>query len=135
MRISDWSSDVCSSDLLDTSIVRRIDGPVDVTLVLNRVSDQRAIWSTQIRVASEQLPEFDALAPAIAQIAGDYGVIVRDQVQREPDSYAPGSPCLAQFNRMRPMRSPGRVQPIDTCLRDTQRTKPADPAVPGARHS
>src|SRR3546814_12992308 len=102
MRISDWSSDVCSSDLLlsarapgeadparpadyrlDTSIVRRIDGPVDVTLVLNRVSDQRAIWSTQIRVASEQLPEFDALAPAIAQIAGGYGLIVRDPVRSE----------------------------------------------------
>src|SRR3546814_17205426 len=111
MRISDWSSDVCSSDLLDTSIVRRIDGPVDVTLVLNRVSDQRAIWSTQIRVASEQLPEFDALAPAIATIAGDYGVIVRDQVQREPDSYAPGSHYLAQFNRMRQKRSTGRVPP------------------------
>ena len=117
---------------LDTSIVRRIDGPVDVTLVLNRVSDQRAIWSTQIRVASEQLPEFDALAPAIAQIAGDYGVIVRDQVQREPDSYAPGYPCLAQFNRMRQMRSTGRVQPIDACLRDTLRTQPADPVVLGA---
>src|SRR3546814_11308842 len=43
---------------LDTSIVRRIDGPVDVTLVLNRVSDQRAIWSTQTRVAREHIPGF-----------------------------------------------------------------------------
>src|SRR3546814_4489045 len=30
------------------------------------------------------------------------------------------------------MRSTGRVQPIDACLRDTLRTQPADPVVLGA---
>src|SRR3546814_13979581 len=33
---------------------------------------------------------------------------------------------------MRQMRSTGRVQPIDACLRDTLRTQPADPVVLGA---
>src|SRR3546814_9253539 len=30
---------------LDTSLVRTVEGDTDVTLVLNRVADQRAIWS------------------------------------------------------------------------------------------
>ncbi|MGV1682246.1 tetratricopeptide repeat protein [Sphingopyxis sp. NJF-3] len=114
---------------LDTSIVRTAEGPVDVTLVLNRVADQRAIWSDQIRVAADQLPEFGAIAPSIAQIAGDYGVIVRDQVQREPDNFAAGFPCLAQFNRMRQMRNATTVRQVDRCLRASLAESPRDPVL------
>ena len=111
---------------LDSSIVRTTEGPVDVTLVLNRVADQRAIWSTQLRVTDDQIPEFGTLAPAIAQIAGDYGVIVRDQVQREPENFAPGYPCLAQFNRMRQMRSMANARQVEICLRASIEDKPRD---------
>jgi len=114
---------------LDTSIVRTAEGPVDVTLVLNRVADQRAIWSDQIRVAADQLPEFGAIAPSIAQIAGDYGVIVRDQVQREPDNFAAGFPCLAQFNRMRQMRNATTVRQVGGCLRASLAESPRDPVL------
>src|SRR3546814_1140960 len=94
---------------LDTSLVRTVKGDTDVTLVLNRVADQRAIWSQQMRLTSDETPEFTAIEPLIAQLAGDYGVIVRDQVQRQPDNFAAGFPCLAQFNRMRQMRNAASV--------------------------
>ncbi|MGH6653298.1 MAG: tetratricopeptide repeat protein [Sphingopyxis sp.] len=113
---------------LDASIVRALDGDsVDVTLVLNRVADDRAIWSQQIRVTLNDIPEFRGLEPAIAQMAGDYGVIVRDQLQREPDNFAPGYPCLAQFNRLRQMRTPAAAQRTDRCLRATLADMPGDP--------
>ncbi|WP_332820371.1 tetratricopeptide repeat protein [Sphingopyxis sp.] len=114
---------------LDASLVRTVEGPVDVTLVLNRVADQRAIWSQQLRLTQQETPEFTALEPVIAQIAGDYGVIVRDQVQRQPDNYSPGFPCLAQFNRMRQMRNIVSAKQIDTCLRATLEDNPRDPVT------
>ena len=113
---------------LDASIVRALEGDsVDVTLVLNRVADDRAIWSQQIRVTQQDIPEFRGLEPAIAQMAGDYGVIVRDQLQREPANYAPGYPCLAQFNRLRQMRTLAAAQRTDRCLRATLVDMPGDP--------
>jgi hypothetical protein len=114
---------------LDASIVRMVDGPADVTLVLNRVADQRTIWSQQFHLIKEEMPEFAPIDPAIAQIAGDYGVIVRDQVQQNPDDFAPGYPCLAQFNRIRQMRNPQGVRQIDACLRATLDRKPNDPVA------
>ena len=112
---------------LDASLVRTIEGPVDVTLVLNRVADDRAIWSQQVRLPHDDTPEFSGLEPAIAQMAGDYGVIVRDQLQRQPDNYAPGYPCLAQFKRLMQMRGIGKAQRIDRCLRQSVADMPQDP--------
>ncbi|SBV33578.1 Tetratricopeptide TPR_4 [uncultured Sphingopyxis sp.] len=114
---------------LDTSLVRTVEGDTDVTLVLNRVADQRAIWSQQMRLTSDETPEFTAIEPLIAQLAGDYGVIVRDQVQRQPDNYAAGFPCLAQFNRMRQMRNAATAKRVDTCLRATIEANPRDPVA------
>jgi len=114
---------------LDTSLVRDLEGNAEVTLVLNRIADQRAIWSEQIRVRDPDTPEFAAIEPMIAQIAGDYGIIVRDQVQRQPDNFSPGFPCLAQFNRMRQMRSTPTAKQVDTCLRATLKRDPRDPVA------
>ena len=114
---------------LDTSLVRTVEGDTDVTLVLNRVADQRAIWSQQMRLTSDETPEFTAIEPLIAQIAGDYGVIVRDQVQRQPDNFATGFPCLAQFNRMRQMRNPASATRVGACLRATIEANPRDPVA------
>ena len=114
---------------LDTSLVRTVEGDTDVTLVLNRVADQRAIWSQQMRLTSDQTPEFTAIEPLIAQLVGDYGVIVRDQIQRQPDNYAAGFPCLAQFNRMRQMRNAITAKQVDTCLRATIEATPRDPVA------
>lgn len=114
---------------LDTSIVRTIEGAADITLVLNRVADQRAIWSQQLRLTGDDIPEFTAIEPLIAQIAGDYGVIARDQVQRQPDNFAPGYPCLAQFNRMRQMRNAVTAKQVDACLRSTIEARPRDPVA------
>lgn len=115
---------------LDVSIVRRLEGQVaEVTLVLNRVADQRTIWSQQFHLEGDQMPGFEAIDTAIAQIAGDYGVIVRDQLQRQPDNFAPGFACLAQFNRMRQMRTTGSAKQIDACLRATLDRNPHDPVA------
>lgn len=114
---------------LDTSLVRTLEGNVDVTLVLNRVADQRTIWSQQLRLTADEVPEFTAIDPAIAQVAGDFGIIVRDQVQRQPDNFNPGFPCLAQFNRMRQMRNRASVRQIDTCLRAGLKASPNDPVT------
>lgn len=114
---------------LDVSLVWTIDGPADVTLVLNRVADQRTIWSQQLHLARDQMPEFAPVDAAIAQIAGDYGVIVRDQLSRHPDDYAPGFPCLSQYNRMRQLRDKAAAQRVDRCLRVTLDRNPRDPAT------
>lgn len=114
---------------LDVLLVRDLDGPADVTLVLNRVADQRTIWSQQFHLEKAQMPEFAPVDTAIAQIAGDYGVIVRDQVQRHPNDLAPGFPCLAQFNRVRQMRSATAAKQIDACLRATLDRTPNDPVA------
>jgi len=115
---------------LDVSIVRQLEGQAaDVTLVLNRVADQRTIWSQQFHLVGDQMPGFDAVDTAIAQIAGDYGIIVRDQLQREPDNFAPGFACLAQFNRMRQMRTAGSAQQVDACLRATLDRNSRDPVA------
>ncbi|PZQ22763.1 MAG: hypothetical protein DI569_06815 [Sphingopyxis macrogoltabida] len=111
---------------LDTSLVRTTEGIVDVTLMLNRVSDQRTIWSEQLRLNQAQVPEFHEIEPAIAQIAGDYGVVARDQIQRQPDSFARGYPCFVQFQRLRQMRSAGSAEKVDRCLRESIEQNPRD---------
>src|SRR3546814_16585439 len=82
-----------------------------------------------MRLTSDETPEFTAIEPLIAQLAGDYGVIVRDQVQRQPDNFAAGFPCLAQFNRMRQMRNAASVARVDACLRATIKANPRDPVA------
>ncbi len=115
---------------LDVSIVRQLEGEVaEVTLVLNRVADQRTIWSQQFHLEGNEMPGFEAVDTAIAQIAGDYGVIVRDQIQRHPDNFAPGFACLAQFNRMRQMRNVVNARQVDACLRATLDRNPNDPVA------
>ena len=114
---------------LDASLVRNFEGDAEITLVLNRVADQRAIWSEQIPVTDQDMPDFAPVDAAIAQIAGDYGVIVRDQVQREPDRFTAGFPCLAQFNRMRQMRSTPTAKQVEACLRATLKRDGRDPVA------
>lgn len=114
---------------LDVSMVLNQQGVGQVTLVLNRVSDQRAIWSQQERISDEGMPQLESIEPLIAQIAADYGVIVRDQIQREPDNFAAGYPCLAQFNRMRQMRNMPYAQQVEACLRATLKHNARDPVA------
>jgi hypothetical protein len=114
---------------LDSLIVRTEEGPVEVTLVLNRIADQRTIWSQQFRVSAEDLPEFTTVESAIAQIAGGHGLLVRDQLRRDPDNFAPGFPCLAQSGHMRPLGLGADAERIESCLRASLKSDPLDPAV------
>lgn len=114
---------------LDSLIVRTEEGPVEVTLVLNRIADQRAIWSQQFSVVAGDIPEFTTIEPAIAQIAGSHGLLVRDQLRREPDNFAPGFPCLAQSGHMRPLGLGADASRIEACLRASLKSDPLDPAI------
>lgn len=111
---------------LDSTMVRTVDGPVDVTLVLNRVADERTIWTQQIRVRRTEVPEFVPIEPAISKIAGDYGVIVQDQLDREPRNFSPGFPCFAQFNRLRQTRRSEMDAPVTQCLRTSLQRNPTN---------
>lgn len=111
---------------LDSSIVLTVNGPVDVTFVLNRVADERTIWSQQIQIKREEVPLFSPIEPAISKIAGDYGIIVQDQVNREPQNFSPGFPCFAQFNRFRQMRRPEIAAPVTQCLRISLQREPTN---------
>lgn len=112
---------------LDTAIVRRVSGSVDVTFVLNRVADQRAIWSSQLRLEPDDISDFGPIEPIMARIAGDFGVIVRDQLSRQPESFAAGFPCLAQFNRARHFRNSRDEVKVADCLRATIDRDPNNP--------
>ena len=114
---------------LDVSMVLNQQGAGEVTLVLNRVDDQRAIWSQQVRIADDNMPNIAPMEPSIAQIAGDYGVIVRDQVQRQSERFSPGYPCLAQFNRLRQMRNMPYARQVEACLRATLEQNDRDPVA------
>ena len=114
---------------LDVSMVLNQQGAGEVTLVLNRVDDQRAIWSQQVRIADDNMPNIAPMEPSIAQIAGDYGVIVRDQVQRQSERFSPGYPCLAQFNRLRQMRNMPYARQVEACLRATLKQNDRDPVA------
>jgi hypothetical protein len=114
---------------LDVSMVLNQQGVGQVTLVLNRVADQRAIWSQQEEITDDGMPRLAPIEPLIAQIAADYGVIVRDQVQRQPENFAAGYPCLAQFNRMRQMRNTPYARQVEACLRATLKRDERNPVA------
>src|SRR3546814_11849655 len=81
MRISDWSSDVCSSDLLSTlqSAVNGLRSPPGLTGVLSNVFEQKSAFvsSNSSTAATEIL---GATATNNAQ-AGKYEIIVEQLAQ------------------------------------------------------
>lgn len=117
---------------LESSVVRKINGPIDVNLVLNRVADERTMWTQQYRFENNELPAYFAIEPAIAKIAGDYGLIVQDQLRREPDNFAAGFPCMAHFNRVRITRDLSRQAKVAECLRRSVKKDPGSPVFLGA---
>jgi tetratricopeptide (TPR) repeat protein len=114
---------------LDSSLVRTANGPVHVTLVLNRVADERTIWSQQIEIKHDDVTVFSDIEPAISKIAGDFGIIVQDQLEREPENYAPGFPCFAHYGRARQVRTPEMLAAATTCLRASLQRNPNDPVL------
>lgn len=100
-----------------------------LTLVLDRVRDQRTIWSTQVTLSAKASAEPDMVSSAVSQLAGDYGEIVQDKLRSEPGSHLAGFPCLAQYNRYRHTRDLRAEARIDQCLRASLKHAPSDPAL------
>src|SRR3546814_12925743 len=70
MRISDWSSDVCSSDLLDVAAERRADLKRRPTLYKLRakVEITESDWQGFVLFGSETPPELPKLLPDAAAV-------------------------------------------------------------------
>lgn len=119
--------------LVDVVLTRIPKGQVDAAVMVHRLADQRSIWSHHFVVAATDAPDFSALDPAISQIAGNYGVIVRDQTGHLADDYRAGFPCLAQFQRLRVARQRDGMDKIGQCLSDNLVTSPRDPLALSAQ--
>src|SRR3546814_2079457 len=98
MRISDWSSDVCSSDLLEYTRSLSRNGFAQVTAVFTDSTDiyfARQQVAERLRVAEESLP--DGAVPTMGPIATGLGEVymwtVRFQHRKE-DKHKPGEPGM-----------------------------------------
>lgn len=100
--------------------------------MLNRIANHETIWSSHVSIPQRELPSFDAIAPAIAQIAGEYGEIAQDFRTRNPDNFAPGYPCMAQFRAVILAREKGRAAHVVQCLRASMALEPTSPIYPAA---
>src|SRR3546814_2403321 len=79
MRISDWSSDVCSSDLYDTLAARGYRTQyLEVCRLLPRIAEKRLFL--MVRRLSDDVPQgrlhtlFSYLAPYVAGFIGDFSL-------------------------------------------------------------
>src|SRR3546814_1918996 len=86
MRISDWSSDVCSSDLVIKALSAQIDDPegrpvrdCDIgcqcrVILERRIEQRQAAVDTQPRYGLDPGFQLQALDPGIGRVAGQYRV-------------------------------------------------------------
>src|SRR3546814_11547263 len=84
MRISDWSSDVCSSDLVIKALSAQIDDPegrpvrdCDIgcqcrVILERRIEQRQAAVDTQPRYGLDPGFQLQALDPGIGRVAGQY---------------------------------------------------------------
>jgi tetratricopeptide (TPR) repeat protein len=103
------------------------EGQMHAVFMVHRVADQRSIWSRRYRIGPEDGPDFASLDPAIVQIAGNYGVIVRDQTIFLANDYSAGFPCLAQYQRVRIAQRRDAVEKVAKCVAETVALNPRDP--------
>ncbi len=118
---------------IDVVLTKAPRGQMDLAVMVNRLADQRSIWSRRYMINLADVPDLSALDPAIAQIAGNYGVIVRDQTGHLADDYRAGFPCLAQFQRLRVTRQRDGVEKISRCLTGSLAVSPRDPVALSAQ--
>lgn len=104
-------------------------GRMDAVVMLHRMVDQRSIWSRRYAIGPDDGPSFASLDPAIVEISGNYGAIVRDQAMLTADDYRAGFPCLAQFQRMRVAQQFDAVDKVTACLSDAAAENPRDPVT------
>src|SRR3546814_4352479 len=102
MRISDWSSDVCSSDLIDFGTRGDQDQLRGATAVLQHVAAARDVGHLRIAArlvgkplarehqAARPVPALDRGAPAhrrLDRVAGTPDIVVRDMAQRRSEEH------------------------------------------------
>src|SRR3546814_14340874 len=87
MRISDWSSDVCSADLLDARTLRELNVPVDDRIAAIMANMERWRWMPR------QLPvnrvQVNIAAAVLTVFEGDEPVTSMRAVTGAPDNATP----------------------------------------------
>ncbi|MEP7349185.1 MAG: hypothetical protein ABI668_04440 [Sphingorhabdus sp.] len=122
------ANDARPNYILETSI-SAADKDLQAVVILSRVEDSTIIWSDRFTVDPQTLAEGTALDKVVAQVAGDFGVIANDRRRVLSDNYAPGYPCLLQYQQFKIQRDYTKAPLITDCL-DKMVSKEHD--LPGA---
>jgi hypothetical protein len=97
-----------------------------VNIELSHPASSRTLWTRRLAIPAADDAHLEQIDPIIAQLAGDYGIIVRDQIRRAPNDYLAGAPCLAQYQRYRSTRHEGDVEALEACMKKTVKLEPQD---------
>src|SRR3546814_11747693 len=84
MRISDWSSDVCSSDLLSGANITKAAGAEDSSVTINTIMSQMAGSASQAKAFDQALKDLKerGLSSSLLQQIAEAGV-ERDRTRAE----------------------------------------------------
>jgi len=131
LRTSDTTA-ASSTDSSDFRLVGEITGGASPTLYLRlwRRDPERVIWSTALALPDDPAALQAALLAPMVSIIQPNGVIATEQRATLDDSYAPGFPCLLQFETYRRERMEPRRELLEGCLAETLELQPrVTPAV------
>src|SRR3546814_2821070 len=113
MRISDWSSDVCSSDLVDQQLmdemqaVSRTAGPVETLLVVDSLTGQDAVQVAQR--FTEQVPLTGVVLTRLDGDARGGAALSMRAVTGKPIKFAGTGEKLDGLELFQPSRIAGRI--------------------------
>lgn len=82
---------------------------------LNDISSSTVVWSTTQSIDNSK-SMMDNIGPVIAQLAGPYGAIARNETKLVKDTYAPGYPCLLHYLTFLQSRDPVLGSKVSRCL-------------------
>ncbi len=116
------ANDARPSYILETSI-SGADKDLQAMAILSRVEDSTIIWSDRFDIDPQMLADGTALDRVVAQVAGDFGVIANDRRRVLANNYAPGYPCLLQYNQFRLQRDYTKAPLVADCLDEMIRTE------------
>src|SRR3546814_18098932 len=94
MRISDWSSDVCSSDLARTKYLEGMDGDIDD---LDRLVDEMLVYTRLERGSPELTFQMVDLGALVDQVIGELAPLRADvRVERRSEERRVGKECVSK---------------------------------------
>src|SRR3546814_16081736 len=93
MRISDWSSDVCSSDLMATDDPRRRAFEADLDKALDRASDTlKPLFDTAYSALSDE--EVESLHEIMFRLGGARQILIHRECTQRSEERRVGQECV-----------------------------------------